>query len=136
MVSLIDDEELARIQQKIYNDAITMPEERERLILDTAKYVANGLYFTPEKIIKVEFLEHRYNFKGFHEVVNFKNLIKIVIVDENEMAHDINGNECPRTFSICAEVDNTLSMIENYRGCICAFLRQQSGDYTPEELED
>ena len=64
MVSLIDDEELARIQQKIYDDAITMPEERERLILDTAKYVANGLYFTPEKIIKVEFLEHRYNFKA------------------------------------------------------------------------
>ena len=133
----LDNEELARIQEKMFHDAITVPEEQERIILDTAQHVAQRLYFQPNKEVRIEVLDHKYIFMATNKVIDFKQIIWIVVMDENDMVEDkIRHCTRPRTFNINAEVDNNLSMMENYRACICAFLRNQVGDYMPEEMED
>lgn len=136
MVNL-DNDELTQLQEKMFHDAITAPEEQEQLILDTAKYVAQKLFFQPSQEVRVEFLDHKYAFMATHKVVDFKQIIWMVVMDMNETVED-KTLHCtrPRTFNVQAEVDNDLSMMENYRSCVSAFLRHQVGDYLPEELED
>lgn len=120
-------EELARLQEQMYQDAIEAPEEQERIIIDTAKEVSQKLYFHPSQKASFEFLDKKYRCTYNTRIVNYKKTLFFIAFDESRVNVPITAQ---------AEIENDLSEIENLRAVIAAFLRNRLGLDSVGEIEN
>ncbi len=134
-MSQYDSEELERLQDIMYQEAIAAPEEQEREIIDVSHYVADKLALGSKGKVTAEFDGHEYTFVATRRIENFKETIYVIVVDMHEKVEK-NGMVLPRTFNVSAEVDNSLSYLENLRGCVAAFLRDRIGQLRAEILPE
>lgn len=128
----MDDRELQELQERLYKEAIEVPEEQEQLIIDVADSVANQLYLGNKNNVKVEFYEHKYAFGMRTYIKDFKQYIHLLVID----AAELNAMGYPRTFHVETEINNDLSMLENVRASVAAFLRDSLGELRAELMDD
>lgn len=131
MRKILTDEQLAVIQEQMTHDVIDVPEELEELITDTAERVAREIALKDGKST-IDFQEEIYTFKAMKRVVSFKELIYMVVV--NEEHRKMGGNKY-RPYTVTAEVDNNFSYMENLQAMVETFLRHITGMVTAQELD-
>lgn len=125
-MSKLTDEELARLQDQLYQEAINTPEEQERELIDVAEQTGSKLYFHPDRKVDFEFLGHQYFVRCETVLLSFKKIILMVMDDITEQ----------RRIKAQVEVDNGLSELENYRATIAAMLRHHIGGVNIGEVEE
>ena len=123
----MNQEELARLQDQMYQDMIDAPEEQEREIIDMAHQLAQKMYLHPSARTDFEFHGKQYKAAYRSDVKNFKKIITLFIFDVSKPDRFIRTE---------GEVDNGLSDLENLRALVAAFLRSRIGEYVVGELDD
>lgn len=132
-MTIINNQELERLQQQMYDEMIEAPTILDEQINDLAEHLGKQLVFKEKQKVNFEFLEHVYTIMYRKDVVNFKQVILMIIIDTSEINPQTN---LPRTYNINAEIDNNLSMSECLRATVASFLRHQTGSLKAELLED
>lgn len=121
------EEDLVRLQDEMYREAIEVPEERERELIDVAHATANRLYFHPSLQADFEFLGNRYRCKYMSFITpNFKKVM-YVVMDDITMQRRIKAQ---------VELNNGLSEIENIRATLAAMLRHHIGRLEVGEIDE
>lgn len=129
----MDKQELERLQQQMYDDMIEAPTILDEQINDLAEHLGKQLTFKQKEKVKFEFLDHVYTVMYRKDIINFKEVILMIIVDESEINPQTN---LPRTYNVNAEIDNNLSMSECLRATVASFLRHQTGSLKAELMEE
>ena len=129
----MDKQELERLQQQMYDDMIEAPTILDEQINDLAEHLGKQLTFKQKEKVKFEFLDHVYTVMYRKDIINFKEVILMIIVDESEINPHTN---LPRTYNVNAEIDNNLSMSECLRATVASFLRHQTGSLKAELIEE
>ena len=129
----MDKQELERLQQQMYNEMIEEPTILDEQINDLAEHLGKQLAFKQKEKVKFEFLNHVYTVMYRKDIINFKEVILMIIVDESEINPQTN---LPRTYNVNAEIDNNLSMSECLRATVASFLRHQTGSLKAELMEE
>lgn len=129
----MDKQELERLQQQMYDEMIEQPTVLDEQINDLAEHLGKQLTFKQKEKVKFEFLDHVYTVMYRKDIINFKEVILMIIVDESEINPQTN---LPRTYNINAEIDNNLSMSECLRATVASFLRHQTGSLKAELMEE
>lgn len=126
-------QELERLQQQMYDEMIEQPTVLDEQINDLAEHLGKQLTFKQKEKVKFEFLDHVYTVMYRKDIINFKEVILMIIVDESEINPQTN---LPRTYNVNAEIDNNLSMSECLRATVASFLRHQTGSLKAELMEE
>lgn len=129
----MDKQELERLQQQMYDEMIEQPTVLDEQINDLAEHLGKQLTFKQKEKVKFEFLDHIYTVMYRKDIINFKEVILMIIVDESEINPQTN---LPRTYNVNAEIDNNLSMSECLRATVASFLRHQTGSLKAELMEE
>ncbi len=129
----MDKQELERLQQQMYDEMIEQPTVLDEQINDLAEHLGKQLTFKQKEKVKFEFLDHVYTVMYRKDIINFKEVILMIIVDESEINPQTN---LPRTYNVNAEIDNNLSMSECLRATVASFLRHQTGSLKAELIEE
>lgn len=129
----MDKQELERLQQQMYDEMIEAPTILDEQINDLAEHLGKQLAFKQKEKVKFEFLDHIYTVMYRKDIINFKEVILMIIVDESEINPQTN---LPRTYNVNAEIDNNLSMSECLRATVASFLRHQTGSLKAELMEE
>lgn len=129
----MDKQELERLQQQMYDEMIEQPTVLDEQINDLAEHLGKQLTFKQKEKIKFEFLDHVYTVMYRKDIINFKEVILMIIIDESEINPQTN---LPRTYNVNAEIDNNLSMSECLRATVASFLRHQTGSLKAELMEE
>lgn len=129
----MDKQELERLQQQMYDEMIERPTVLDEQINDLAEHLGKQLTFKQKEKVKFEFLDHVYTVMYRKDIINFKEVILMIIVDESEINPQ---NNLPRTYNVNAEIDNNLSMSECLRATVASFLRHQTGSLKAELMEE
>lgn len=129
----MDKQELERLQQQMYDEMIEQPTVLDEQINDLAEHLGKQLTFKQKEKVKFEFLDHVYTVMYRKDIINFKEVILMIIVDEFEINPQTN---LPRTYNVNAEIDNNLSMSECLRATVASFLRHQTGSLKAELMEE
>lgn len=129
----MDKQELERLQQQMYDEMIEQPTILDEQINDLAEHLGKQLTFKQKEKVKFEFLDHVYTIMYRKDIINFKEVILMIIVDESEINPQTN---LPRTYNVNAEIDNNLSMSECLRATVASFLRHQTGSLKAELMEE
>lgn len=129
----MDKQELERLQQQMYDDMIEAPTILDEQINDLAEHLGKQLTFKQKEKVKFEFLDHVYTVMYRKDIINFKEVILMIIVDESEINPQTN---LLRTYNVNAEIDNNLSMSECLRATVASFLRHQTGSLKAELMEE
>lgn len=129
----MDKQDLERLQQQMYDDMIEAPTILDEQINDLAEHLGKQLTFKQKEKVKFEFLNHVYTVMYRKDIINFKEVILMIIIDESEINPQTN---LPRTYNINAEIDNNLSMSECLRATVASFLRHQTGSLKAELMEE
>lgn len=129
----MDKQELERLQQQMYEDMIEAPTILDEQINDLAEHLGKQLTFKQKEKVKFEFLDHVYTVMYRKDIINFKEVILMIIIDESEINPQTN---LPRTYNVNAEIDNNLSMSECLRATVASFLRHQTGSLKAELMEE
>lgn len=129
----MDKQELERLQQQMYNEMIEQPTVLDEQINDLAEHLGKQLTFKQKEKVKFEFLDHVYTVMYRKDIINFKEVILMIIIDESEINPQTN---LPRTYNVNAEIDNNLSMSECLRATVASFLRHQTGSLKAELMEE
>ena len=129
----MDKQELERLQQQMYDDMIEAPTLLDEQINDLAEHLGKQLTFKQKEKVKFEFLDHIYTVMYRKDIINFKEIILMIIVDESEINPQTN---LPRTYNVNAEINNNLSMSECLRATVASFLRHQTGSLKAELMEE
>lgn len=129
----MDKQELERLQQQMYDEMIEQPTVLDEQINDLAEHLGKQLTFKQKEKVKFEFLDHIYTVMYRKDIINFKEVILMIIVDESEINPKTN---LPRTYNVNAEIDNNLSMSECLRATVASFLRHQTGSLKAELMEE
>ena len=129
----MDKQELERLQQQMYDEMIEQPTVLDEQINDLAEHLGKQLTFKQKEKVKFEFLDHVYTVIYRKDIINFKEVILMIIVDESEINPQTN---LPRTYNVNAEIDNNLSMSECLRATVASFLRHQTGSLKAELMEE
>lgn len=129
----MDKQELERLQQQMYDEMIEQPTVLDEQINDLAEHLGKQLTFKQKEKVKFEFLGHVYTVMYRKDIINFKEVILMIIVDESEINPQTN---LPRTYNVNAEIDNNLSMSECLRATVASFLRHQTGSLKAELMEE
>ena len=129
----MDKQELERLQQQMYDEMIEKPTVLDEQINDLAEHLGKQLTFKQKEKVKFEFLDHVYTVMYRKDIINFKEVILMIIVDESEINPQTN---LPRTYNVNAEIDNNLSMSECLRATVASFLRHQTGSLKAELMEE
>lgn len=120
----MNDEQLQALQNKIMQETIDAPAEMDLLIQETAEKVARDLALRSDKTARVEFQEEILQFKAHKTVLNYKEVIYLVVV--NEEHRKLGGNKY-RPFTVTSEIDNSFSYVDNLKAIVETFLRHISG---------
>lgn len=126
-------QELERLQQQMYDEMIEQPTVLDEQINDLAEHLGKQLTFKQKEKVKFEFLDHVYTVMYRKDIINFKEVILMIIVDESEINPQTN---LPRTYNVNAEINNNLSMSECLRATVASFLRHQTGSLKAELMEE
>jgi hypothetical protein len=129
----VDKQELERLQQQMYDEMIEQPTVLDEQINDLAEHLGKQLTFKQKEKVKFEFLDHVYTVMYRKDIINFKEVILMIIIDESEINPQTN---LPRTYNVNAEIDNNLSMSECLRATVASFLRHQTGSLKAELMEE
>lgn len=129
----MDKQELERLQQQMYDEMIEQPTVLDEQINDLTEHLGKQLTFKQKEKVKFEFLDHVYTVMYRKDIINFKEVILMIIVDESEINPQTN---LPRTYNVNAEIDNNLSMSECLRATVASFLRHQTGSLKAELMEE
>lgn len=129
----MDKQELERLQQQMYDEMIEQPTVLDEQINNLAEHLGKQLTFKQKEKVKFEFLDHVYTVMYRKDIINFKEVILMIIVDESEINPQTN---LPRTYNVNAEIDNNLSMSECLRATVASFLRHQTGSLKAELMEE
>ena len=129
----MDRQELERLQQQMYDEMIEQPTVLDEQINDLAEHLGKQLTFKQKEKVKFEFLDHVYTVMYRKDIINFKEVILMIIVDESEINPQTN---LPRTYNVNAEIDNNLSMSECLRATVASFLRHQTGSLKAELMKE
>ncbi len=129
----MDKQELERLQQQMYDEMIEQPTVLDEQINDLAEHLGKQLTFKQKEKVKFEFLDHVYTVMYRKDIINFKEVILMIIIDESEINPQTN---LPRTYNVNAEIDNNLSMSECLRATVASFLRHQTGSLKAELMEE
>lgn len=129
----MDKQELERLQQQMYDEMIEQPTVLDEQINDLAEHLGKQLTFKQKEKVKFEFLDHVYTVMYRKDIINFKEVILMIIIDESEINPQTN---LPRTYNVNAEIDNNLSMSECLRATVASFLRHQTGILKAELMEE
>ena len=129
----MDKQELERLQQQMYDEMIEQPTVLDEQINDLAEHLGKQLIFKQKEKVKFEFLDHVYTVMYRKDIINFKEVILMIIIDESEINPQTN---LPRTYNVNAEIDNNLSMSECLRATVASFLRHQTGSLKAELMEE
>lgn len=129
----MDKQELERLQQQMYDEMIEQPTVLDEQINDLAEHLGKQLTFKQKEKVKFEFLDHVYTVMYRKDIINFKEVILMIIVDESEINPQTN---LPRTYNVNAEIDNNLSISECLRATVASFLRHQTGSLKAELMEE
>lgn len=129
----MDKQELEQLQQQMYDEMIEQPTILDEQINDLAEHLGKQLTFKQKEKVKFEFLDHVYTIMYRKDIINFKEVILMIIVDESEINPQTN---LPRTYNVNAEIDNNLSMSECLRATVASFLRHQTGSLKAELMEE
>lgn len=129
----MDKQELERLQQQMYDEMIEQPTVLDEQINDLAEHLGKQLTFKQKEKVKFEFLDHVYTVMYRKDIINFKEVILMIIVDESEINPQTN---LPRTYNVNAEINNNLSMSECLRATVASFLRHQTGSLKAELMEE
>lgn len=129
----MDKQELERLQQQMYDEMIEQPTVLDEQINDLAEHLGKQLTFKQKEKVKFEFLDHVYTVMYRKDIINFKEVILMIIVDGSEINPQTN---LPRTYNVNAEIDNNLSMSECLRATVASFLRHQTGSLKAELMEE
>ena len=105
----------------MYDQAVNMPEELERKIIDASEQVSNYLFFHANKGTDLEFGEDKLFFTPIIKTYKGFKCCLIMKVD----IHNETFEKGKKRFSIEAEYENELSLLENYRALISCFLRNR-----------
>lgn len=117
----------------MYDEMIEQPTVLDEQINDLAEHLGKQLTFKQKEKVKFEFLDHVYTVMYRKDIINFKEVILMIIVDESEINPQTN---LPRTYNVNAEIDNNLSMSECLRATVASFLRHQTGSLKAELMEE
>ena len=131
MVAIISDEQLAALQERIMQETIDAPAELENLIVETAERVASEIALK-NGTSRMEFQDEVYTFKAVKKIVSFKEIIYMVVVNEE---HRKMGGNRYRPYTVTVEVDNSFSYLENLQATVETFLRHITGTVAAQELE-
>ena len=115
------DEELSKLQQEMYDQAINMPEELEQKIIDVAEQVSNYLFIHSNKGMKIEFND---DILRFAPIVKTYVGFKCILITKVDVLNESYEKGFKR-FRIDSEYENELSLLENYRAIIACFLRNR-----------
>lgn len=129
----MDKQELERLQQQMYDEMIEQPTVLDEQINDLAEHLGKQLTFKQKEKVKFEFLDHVYTVMYRKDIINFKEVILMIIIDESEINPQTN---LPHTYNVNAEIDNNLSMSECLRATVASFLRHQTGSLKAELMEE
>lgn len=129
----MDKQELERLQQQMYDEMIEQPTVLDEQINDLAEHLGKQLTFKQKEKVKFEFLDHVYTVMYRKDIINFKEVILMIIIDESEINPQTN---LPRTYNVNAEIDNNLSMSECLRATVASFLRHQTSSLKAELMEE
>lgn len=129
----MDKQELERLQQQMYDEMIEQPTVLDEQINDLAEHLGKQLTFKQKEKVKFEFLDHVYTVMYRKDIINFKEVILMIIIDESEINPQTN---LPRTYNVNAEIDNNLSMSECLRATVASFLRHQTNSLKAELMEE
>ena len=129
----MDKQELERLQQQMYDEMIEQPTVLDEQINDLAEHLGKQLTFKQKEKVKFEFLDHIYTVMYRKDIINFKEVILMIIIDESEINPQTN---LPRTYNVNAEIDNNLSMSECLRATVASFLRHQTGSLKAELMKE
>lgn len=126
------EEQLQRIQDEIMHETVEQPLELEALIKETAEKIARDIAFKNGSA-KVEFDGEPFHFKAIKKIVDFKQYIYMVVVNEN---HQKIGKEKYRPFTVEVMIDNSFTYVENLKAAAEGFLRHITGMVQAQELPE
>lgn len=129
----MDEERIQQIEQKLYQQYVTAPQNLEQEIESIAQEVAGKLVYGINPTVDFSFLGDPFLVRAERLVNGSKQVINLVI--SNEETRRIGGSHYV-PFTVTAEVDNNFSMVENYKAIIIAFLNHVSNNERPTVLDD
>lgn len=120
------EEQIQRVEKELLDNYVNKPLAVEEQIQDIAKSVAGQLVFAPQRGLSY------FNFLGDDFVVRSKegfegNKRQLYFVISNERTRAVAGNRYI-PYQVNCEVDNDLSILENYKAAIEGFLRHLIGN--------
>ena len=129
----MDEERIQQIEQNLYQQYVTAPQNLEQEIESIAQEVAGKLVYGINPTVDFSFLGDPFLVRAKRLVNGSKQVINLVI--SNEETRRIGGSHYV-PFTVTAEVDNNFSMVENYKAIIIAFLNHVSNNERPTVLDD
>lgn len=130
----LEEEKIQQIEQQLYKQYVTSPQNLEQEIETIAQEVAGKLVYGVNPVVSFSFLGDPFLVRA-KRVINLYNKQTINLVISNEETRRIGGSHYV-PFTITAELDNSFSMVENYKAIIIAFLNHVSNNERPTILDD
>ena len=126
------EEQIQRAEKDLLAAYVDEPLELERQIQDTAKVVAGQFLFGPQQgLTKFNFLGNDFVIKAKEAFEHGKRILYFVI--SNERTRAAAGNRYI-PYQMSCEIDNDLSISDNYRAAVEGFLRHVTGNDRAEEI--
>lgn len=125
------EQELQRVHDNLYELYITDPENLEKEISSVANNAARQALLS-NGAVKFQFQDNLFVAHLTEDIKGFKRVIRLVV--SNEESRRIAGNRYI-PYTVEAEIDNNMSVLENYCTVFEAFLRHVCGAVQPEVLE-
>ena len=126
------EEQISKVEQELLDKYITAPLSLEQQIKDTATQAARNLVFGDGTAV-FSFGDDNFVAKG--KVVLKDSTREIVVAISNEQHREAAGNSY-LPFSLCCELDNNFTLLENYKAVFEVFLRHITDTTLPEVLDD
>jgi hypothetical protein len=127
------EEEIQRVEQQLYQQYVTAPNDLEQTIETIAQLVAGKLVYGVNPVVDFTFLGDPFLVRSKRSITNGTHTINMVI--SNEETRKIGGSHYV-PFTVTAEVDNSLTLLENYKAIIETFLKHVSNTERPSILDD
>lgn len=130
----MEEEKIQQIEQQLYKQYVTSPQNLEQEVETIAQEVAGKLVYGVNPVVSFSFLGDPFLVRA-KRTINLHNKQIINLVISNEETRRIGGSHYV-PFTITAELDNSFSMVENYKAIIIAFLNHVSNNERPTILDD
>ena len=125
------EEQINKVEQELLKQYVSAPLSLERQIEDTATQAARRIVLGDGTAV----FNFGDDFIAKGKVVLKDNRRELIVVISNEQHREAAGDSY-LPFSLCCELDNTLTLLENYKAVFEVFLRHLTNTTIPEVLDD